>query len=101
MAGDQTLTRLNGIISCVMAVLVCVAVGAMGFLYVPAAFSYVREATTFKPAEPIQFSYEPVTLNYDPSQWQHQPYIDVEALMGNGANRSRNNNERAMRDYRP
>src|SRR4029453_10525314 len=40
MSGDQTLLRLNGVVSCVVTVVVCLVVGIMGFQYGPQAFSY-------------------------------------------------------------
>jgi hypothetical protein len=109
MAGDQTLSKLNGAVSCVVTVLVCLAVGAMAFQYGPQAFSYVREATTFKPAASSSFTFTPVMpmhgeWDFNGGEFETIPTmgkIDVSSIMSGNANGPTNDANRAMRDYRP
>jgi len=101
MPGAQTLSRLNGVVSCVVTVVVCLVVGIMGFQYGPQAFSYVREATTFKPAPPPSFSYEPIqfSTHFEPIQPLGPHFGEFSGQTG--FPHSSNDNNRAMREFRP
>jgi len=109
MAGDRTLSRLNGAVSCVVTVLMCLVVGAMGFQYGPAAFSYVREATTFKPVASSKFTFTSAIPTH--SEWNlnggqfnadQTINLDFGGIMTGNPNRSNNSDaKRTLRAYRP